>query len=82
MASAVGETARFTVAAEGEGLTYRWQYQKAGKTGWFDSGLQGHDAATLVVPVIAARGGQSYRCVVTNAAGASVTSDAASLTIG
>ena len=29
-----GETARFTVKAEGSGLTYQWYYKKAGKEDW------------------------------------------------
>ena len=29
-----GETAKFSVKAEGSGLTYQWYYKKAGKTDW------------------------------------------------
>ena len=80
--AAVGTTAKFAVTAEGEGLTYQWQYQKPGKSGWYASGLNGANSAELSVPVTNARNGQSYRCVITDVNGNTVTSAAASLTVG
>ncbi|MCD7922028.1 MAG: immunoglobulin domain-containing protein, partial [Clostridiales bacterium] len=74
-----GSTATFTVEADGTGLTYQWQYKSPGGTMWHDSGMEGADTAALSVPITAARDGQQYRCVVTDADGNTVTSDAAAL---
>ncbi|MBQ9320967.1 MAG: InlB B-repeat-containing protein, partial [Eubacterium sp.] len=76
----IGESVQFSVQATGEGLKYQWQYHMAGKTVWANCGLEGRLTDTLTVPVTAARDGASYRCVVTNANGEMVTSDAAILT--
>ena len=78
---AVGENAVFKVVASGDGLTYQWQYQQAGKSYWYDSGMTGSDTDTLTVPVTAKRDGQSYRCVITDADGNTVISEAATLTV-
>ena len=78
---ALGTTATFTVSASGSGLSYQWQYCAKGSSAWHDSSLEGCKTATLSVPVIAKRDGQSYRCVITDASGKSVTSNAATLSI-
>ena len=74
------ETVQFTVEATGAELTYQWQFKAPGTSTWYDSGMEGADTDTLSVPATAARDGQQYRCVVTNAAG-SVTSEPATLTV-
>ena len=79
VSAAVGATAKFTVAAAGTGLKYQWQYN--GGTGWKNSTLTGYNKATMSVPVTAERNGYQYRCIITNAAGAKVTSQAARLTV-
>ena len=65
----------------GEGLTYQWQYQNPGKSYWQNSSQSGNQTATLTVPITAARDGQKYRCIITDAAGNTATSDAATLTV-
>ena len=75
----VGDTAKFTVAAKGDGLTYRWQYYTG--SAWKDSGLTGHATATLSVGVTAARNGQQYRCVVTDKNGTKSISSTAKLIV-
>ncbi len=75
----VGGTAKFTVEASGDGLTYRWQYY-TGST-WKNSGLTGHDTATLSVGITAARNGQQYRCVVTDKNGNKTISATAKLIV-
>ena len=75
-----GETAQFTVAAEGKGLSYQWQYRQPGASEWKDSTASGADTDTVSVKATATRSGRQYRCVVTNAAG-SVISDAATMTV-
>ena len=81
VSGAVGEQAAFTVEAAGEGLTYQWQYQNPGKSYWQNSSQSGNQTATLTVPITAARDGQKYRCIITDAAGNTATSDAATLTV-
>ena len=75
----VGDTALFTVKASGVGLSYQWQFCRDGK--WENSGMTGNRTAALSVPVTAARNGQKYRCIVKDANGKTVTSDAAELTV-
>ena len=81
--AAVGETARFTVAAEGDGLVYEWQYKIAGTTKWRNStsATPGYNTPELRVVGTAARNGFQYRCIVTDSNGNSVVSSAATLRI-
>ena len=75
----VGTKATFTVAAEGNELTYQWQYQNAGSNYWQNSSQNGSKTDTLTVPITEARDGQKYRCVITDADGNTVTSNAAAI---
>ena len=75
----VGQTATFTVAASGSNLTYQWQYKTVGGS-WKNSTTGGYNTATLSVGAVVARNGYQYRCIVTGG-GASVTSEAAILTV-
>ncbi len=77
----VGKTVKFSVAAEGEGLTYQWQYSANG-TKWGNASSTGSTTATISVKVALARDGYQYRCVIKDDAGNSVTSAAAKLTVG
>ena len=77
--AAVGETASFTVEAEGEGLTYQWMYSGNGGQSWAKSSMAGYNTATISVAVKAFRVGQMYKCVVTDANGNVVESAAASI---
>lgn len=74
----VGDIATFTVKAEGDGLTYEWQYSTNG-TNWYKSGFTGWDTDTQPVEINTYRSGQMYRCVVTDSHGNSVTSGVATL---
>ena len=78
----VGETAEFTVKATGEGLTYQWEYCNAGSDKWRTSSMEGSTTTTIKVPVGKWRDGQKYRCVVKDAAGSTVISKAAVMTVG
>ena len=73
-----GETVRFSVEAQGDGLTYQWQFN--GGTGWKNSTMTGCRTAAMSVLVNAGRNGYQYRCVITDRYGNTVTSDAAMLT--
>lgn len=69
----------FAVEAEGVGLTYQWYYRQAGKTVWYASGSAGANTSELTIVATAKRNGQSYRCVVTDAMGNQITSEAATI---
>ena len=78
---AAGENAVFTVVAEGTGLSYQWQYANADSSVWRASSMSGSDTPEITVPIASYRDGQKYRCVVTDRAGNSVTSESAAITI-
>ena len=78
---AVGSTAKFTVTAEGTGLTYQWQYRKPNSDTWQKSTATGAQTATVSVSATEARNGYQYRCVITNKSGISVTSSPAALAV-
>ena len=75
----VGLTAKFTVAAEGEGLTYQWQLKKGSK--WADLSSGGAATPTLSIKVDESKAGKVYRCLIKNAAGEELASQEASITI-
>ena len=74
-----GSTAKFSIAAQGEGLTYQWQLKK-GKS-WANLTSGGATTNTLSVKVDESKNGKVYRCVITNAAGNEVASDEVSITV-
>ena len=63
----------FTVGASGDGLKYQWQYSLNG-TAWSKTTLTGYNTNELRVAANAANNGRSYRCVVTDTYGRTVTS--------
>ena len=78
-AVAAGKTAAFTVTAEGEGLSYQWQYSKNNGDNWYNK--SGATEPTYTVTAKASYDGFLYRCRVTNSAGAEAISDPAKLII-
>ncbi len=79
---AVGDTAVFTVEAQGEGLSYQWMYSNNQGRSWSKSTLPGYNTAEVSVELKAFRAGQLYKCVVTDASGNVVESNSASIAIG
>ena len=75
----LGETAVFSVTAEGEGLAYRWQYSTGG-AGWTDCVSDGSDTDTFSFRMTAALSDRLYRCIVQNEK-QTVISDEARLTL-
>lgn len=74
-----GSRAAFTAAAEGDGLSYQWQW-KSPIRGWVNctAATAGFDCAVLEPVASAERNGYQYRCIVTDSTGKSeVTSSAA-----
>ena len=78
-----GETAQFTVDASGTGLHYQWQLCYLGSSTWLNApaSFEGAQSAAVSVPAVVARNGYRFRCVVTDDAGHTVTSDEAVLTV-
>ena len=72
-----GMTTSFTVKAEGEGLSYQWQYKHAGSTTWSD--WSGQTKTTLKVGYLEKRNGMSFRCIVKDASGYKTISNEALL---
>ncbi len=80
--AAVGATAKFTVAAKGIGtLSYQWQSQAPGSTGWKDSSAPSAKTATLSFTAQAAHNGYKFRCVITDANGNSSVTRGALLNV-
>ena len=75
-----GEMVTFTVTARGDSLKYRW-YASADGEKWDMTYLTGYDTETLSFEVNASRAAKIYRCVITDAAGNTVTSNIVSVTI-
>ena len=76
----LGETATFTIEAEGEGLKYQWQVLKNGA--WTNCSINdGAKTKTLSLEVKSSRDGSEYRCVVTDKFGNSAESCTVTLTI-
>lgn len=76
----IDEIAIFSVEANGDDLSYQWEYSTNGNY-WYASSMTGADSDTLEVIALTKRDGQMYRCVITDAVGNTVTSDAAVLTV-
>ena len=80
----LGTAVSFAVEAEGEGLSYQWQFQKPGKTTWANSGLASAKKETLKFKMAEKDIDKKFRCIVTDVDGFSVISEvvSASLLIG
>ncbi len=75
---AVNSVATFEVHAEGTGLSYQWQYSDNNGGTWKKSSVTN---ALYSATLTAAKDGRQVRCVVTDAGGNSVTSDAATMRV-
>ena len=75
----VGSTAKFTVAAEGEGLTYQWQLKKG--SSWANQSSGGATTPTFSVKADMSRNGKVYRCLITDANGDQIATDPVTLTV-
>ena len=72
----VGEMARTSLEAAGEGLRYQWYGRDPGQTEFWKSSLKG---STYSVKMVPAKAGREVYCVVTDKYGNSVQSDTATL---
>jgi len=73
-----GETAVFTVKAEGDGLKYQWYYKSVGSTKFTKSSTV---TDTYSITATSARNGYEVYCTVTDANGNTVKSETAKLTV-
>ena len=76
------DTATFTVEAQGDGLKYQWYYSDDDGETWTASYLSGYNTDTLSFVVTATRAAKIYKCVITDASGNTVATNAVSVTIG
>jgi hypothetical protein len=74
----VGQQARFTVSATGDGLTYQWYIDRNDGDGWCQL-KRATSAAYVTSPTELDNDGFLYRCVITDVYGNELTSDAAVL---
>ena len=74
-----GNTAVFNVGAKGSGIKYQWQTYSAGN--WVNSSLPGAKTQSLSVPATKARDGYKFRCVLTDAANKTVTTNEVTLRV-
>lgn len=75
----VGETATFTIAVNGTGLTYQWQIDRNDGNGWVN--IDGATAASYTTSTVdISCNGFKYQCVVSNSVGTD-TSNTAVLTV-
>jgi hypothetical protein len=76
-----GESAVFTVEAEGEDLTYQWYYFDLTVNDWQKSYAPGCNTPTVSPVFYAYRDGQQYCCVITDAQGNTVTTNTVVMTL-
>ncbi len=79
--TALGFKGQFTVAAEGEGLKYTWEYKRPEGERWIETGMEGATKPTVYIETTTARDGYQYRCKITDESGKVVYSDPATLTV-
>ena len=75
-----GQTATFTVAATGGGLSYQWQLSNNSGGSWSNISGATSSSYTTAATVRTTDNNDQFRCVVTNSAG-TANSDAATLTV-
>ncbi len=80
--TSVGKIVSFKVVAEGVGLKYQWQTSSSNGAKWGNTSLSGNNTALLSFSAPATYDGRLYRCVITDAEGNTVVSEAAKLSIG
>ena len=78
---AVNETATFTVKVQGDELKYQW-YASADGEQWDMSYLPGYNTSELSFEATASRAAKMYKCIITDAAGNTVATNAVKVTIG
>ena len=76
-----GETVVLSVKADGDGVTYQWQYSRNSGSSWTNCKSGGAKTDTFSFTMSESLAGRLYRCRVTNAAGNSLTSESARISL-
>lgn len=72
--------AHFCVVAQGEGLKYQWQTKPSSSSTWSDCSYSGNSTSMCCLTITSSTSGLSFRCLVTDKSGNTVTSNPATLT--
>ena len=75
-----GQTTTFDVAATGQGLTYQWYYMRPNAS-WRKVTVKGYNTSSLPITGGEKNNGTSYRCVITDNMGNSITSSPTVITV-
>lgn len=75
-----GESVQFHVEAEGNVVSYKWEYRKLYK--WFATEMEGATKATVGVITKVSNNGYKYRCEIIGLDGITYYSEITTLTIG
>ncbi|MBR2549707.1 MAG: pre-peptidase C-terminal domain-containing protein [Clostridiales bacterium] len=76
---AVGDTATFSVTAQGTGLQYQWQMYSNGA--WKNSGATGAKTNKITFKIAQSHNGVKYRCIITNSNGQKFYSNTATVKV-
>ncbi|MBR2824439.1 MAG: leucine-rich repeat protein [Clostridia bacterium] len=68
-----------SVEATGTGLTYKWEMKEPGSEEWVDTTISGYKTNRIRLYGTAVHNNRQFRCVITDANGKSVTSNAATV---
>ena len=80
---AANQMIKFKVEAEGEGLTYQWKYQTANNlVNWIDSVDEGCKTNEVSFVADSSYNGYKYYCQITDASGATLSSNIVNVVIG
>ena len=79
--ASIGDTVTFSVVAQGNSLTYQWQWCASGTEDWRNTSVPGNQTDAITLEATTARNGYRYRCGITDASGNTITSNAATLTV-
>ena len=75
--AAMGERYCVTVDAQGDGLKYQWYFRNAGSGKWYKSGVRDNTYDDVMTK---ARANREVYCVITDAFGSQIVTDAVTLT--
>ena len=76
-----GEEITLHIAAEGDNLSYQWQWKSSTGTSWTNATAAGAKTADWTITMLTAYNGRQYQCVVNDANGNSVVSSVITLTL-
>ena len=75
----LGQNFQLSVEAEGDGLTYQWEFLRPGKTAWENWRASGYDTQTTTDKMLASYDGFQLRCAIKDQYGNVIRSKAQTL---